>query len=173
MPYNRHRILIEVASILLLCLFSSNCKAQRLAVHTNAVSWGVLSPNIGIELALSRHSSVSIEASALPWNINDKYSVSHITVSPDYKYWFTMPFFGHFAGANILYSTYERVINSKSTVGKMVAAGAKYGYSLILSKRWNLVPTVGVGVGINRVNGKNEFLIIPTKIGVNIQMVVR
>ena len=55
----------------------------------------------------------------------------------------------------------------------IVAAGATYGYSLILGKRWNLVPTVGVGVGINRVNGKNEFLVIPTKIGVNIQMVVR
>ena len=168
---NRFRYIIGV--IVFLLLLSVDGKAQRVAVSTNLLGWGTLSPNFNLELAVSQHNSLSIEAYALPFNINNKFSVSHFTISPEYKYWFTMPFFGHFAGANLLYSTYERVINSKSTVGKMVAAGATYGYSIILGKRWNLVPTVGVGVGINRVNGKNEFLIIPTKVGVNIQMVVR
>lgn len=173
MPYKRHRILLEVASILLLCLFSSNCKAQRLAVHTNAVSWGVLSPNLGIELALSRHSSVSIEASALPWNINDKYSVSHITVSPDYKYWFTMPFFGHFAGINALYSSYNQIKQGTEKTGNLVALGATYGYAFLLNRRWNIVPTIGLGGGLDLSDNSCKFVAVPTRIGVNIQMVIK
>ena len=157
-----------------ICIIASfNCKAQRLAVSTNAVYWGTLSPNLNVEVAFSRHSSFSLEAAALPWNINQKFSVSHITISPDYKYWFTMPFFGHFAGANLLYSSYRQIKDSIEKTGNIVALGATYGYAFIINKRLNIVPTIGLGAGLDLSENKCNIIPVPTRIGVNIQMVLK
>ena len=167
-----HRLLTLILAAT--CMIASlNCQAQRLAVSTNAVYWGMLSPNMNVEVALGRHSSVSLEAAALPWNINDKYSIAHITVSPDYKYWFTMPFYGHYAGVNALYSSYQQTKDSQTKTGNIVALGGTYGYALLLNRRWNIVPNIGFGAGIDFRDGKREIVFVPTRIGINFQMVVK
>lgn len=152
---------------------SINCNAQRLAVSTNAVYWAMLSPNLNVEFAFSRHSSVSIEAAALPWNLSEKNSVAHITVSPDYKYWFNMPFFGHYAGINALYSSYQQVKDSAPKTGNIVALGANYGYAFLLSRRLNVVPNIGIGAGYDFRDGKRKIVFVPTRIGINLQMVIK
>ena len=152
---------------------SINCNAQRLAVSTNAVYWAMLSPNLNVEFAFSRHSSVSIEAAALPWNLSEKNSVAHITVSPDYKYWFNMPFFGHYAGINALYSSYQQVKDYETKTGNIVALGANYGYAFLLSRRLNVVPNIGIGAGYDFRDGKRKIVFVPTRIGINLQMVIK
>ena len=166
----------KVLTIILsaICIIASlNCNAQRLAVSTNAVYWAMLSPNLNVEVAFSRHSSVSIEAAALPWNINDKNSIAHITVSPDYKYWFTMPFFGHYAGVNALYSSYQQVKESETKTGNIIALGANYGYAFLFNRRFNVVPNIGIGAGYDFRDGQRKFVIVPTRIGINLQMVIK
>lgn len=167
------KILILSILTLLLFVLSIECKAQRIAVSTNAVQWGMLSPNMNVEFSLSRHSTISFEAAACPWNINEKYSVSHLSISPDYKYWFTMPFFGHFAGANLLYSSYRQIKDSIEKTGNIVALGATYGYAFIINKRLNIVPTIGLGAGLDLSENKCNIIPVPTRIGVNIQMVLK
>lgn len=158
---------------ILLTAISFNCNAQRVAVSTNAIYWGMLSPNLSVELGLSRHSSVSLEASALPWNINDKFSIAHLSVVPEYKYWFTMPFYGHYTGVNALYSSYQRVKDSVEKTGNIIALGVSYGYAFIINKRWNIVPHIAIGGGIDFSSGKREFVFVPTKAGINLQMVIK
>lgn len=61
----RHKVITLILTAV--CIIATvNCHAQRLAVSTNAVYWAMLSPNLNVEISLSRHSSVSIEAAALP-----------------------------------------------------------------------------------------------------------
>ncbi len=163
---------MSVLALILIAL-PKECKAQRLAVSTNAVYWGILSPNMNVEFALGRHSTISMEAAAAPWNINNRYSISHITVTPDYKYWFTMPFFGHFTGANLLYSSYRRIKDSQEKTGNIVALGATYGYAFIINRRFNIVPTIGLGAGVDFSEDKCRIVPVPTRIGVNFQFVIK
>lgn len=147
-------------------------KAQKLAVSSDALHWAALSPDLGLELVISRHNSISVSASTCPFNISEKFTFNHLTISPEYKYWFEMPFFGHYAGADILYTSYKVRKDDNGMSGNLVAACANYGYSLILGKRWNMVPHAGVGVGVN-FGEKTSFVPFILRVGINFQFVVK
>ena len=141
--------------IVVLFVSSYEGKAQRVAVFTDAFQYALLSPNLGFEVALSQHHAFAFSASTCPVKVNKNLSITHLSVLPEYKYWFRMPFYGHYAGA-----------------GNLIAAFADYGYSFILGRRWNVVPHAGIGVGLDVRD--DSFSVIPAvKIGVNIQMVIK
>lgn len=147
-------------------------KAQRMAVSTNLVEWATVSPNLSFDIALSQHHGLSMSASASPWVLSETLYNRHITISPEYRYWFRMPFYGHFMGANLLYSSYSFSLGSFGRCADMVAAGVTYGYSLLLNKRLNIVPVIGLGVGMEM--GQNIKLVPAiTRLGVNIQLMVK
>ena len=77
-------------------------KAQRIAVSTNGLEWLTLSPNASFDIVFTQHHAFSISASASPWKLTEDLYRSHIAVSPEYRYWFRMPFYGHFMGANLI-----------------------------------------------------------------------
>lgn len=158
--------------VLLVFISQEEVKAQRFAVSTNALEWLTLSPNLSFDMAFSQHHAFSMSASASPWKISDNLHLQHITVSPEYRYWFRMPFYGHFMGANLLYSSYSFSLGSFGRSADMVAAGVTYGYSLLLNKRLNIVPVIGLGVGMEM--GQN-IKVVPaiTRLGVNIQLMVK
>ena len=164
------KIFLCVAAVFLLASFEG--KAQRMAVSSDLVQWALVSPNLGFEVALSQHHAFAFSASTCPVKVSDRLSVSHLSMSPEYKYWFRMPFYGHYAGADILYSSYEIGGSRYARTGNLVAACANYGYSFIIGKRWNIVPHAGLGVGVD-VGEKTSFVPVVAKIGLNIQMVVR
>lgn len=147
-------------------------KAQRLAVSTDALHWAALSPNLGLEVVLSRHNTVAISASTSPVNFSKNLTFYHLTVAPEYKYWFEMPFFGHYAGADVLYTSYDVANGKGEKIGNMVAACANYGYSLILGKHWNFVPHAGVGMGVN-FGDRTSFVPFILRVGLNFQFVVK
>ena len=147
-------------------------KAQRFAVSTDLLQWGLVSPNVGFEAAISQHHGFSFSASASPFRISDGFSFRHLTVAPEYKYWFNMPFYGHYAGASVLYSSYDIHAGKIARTGNLIAACATYGYSLIIGRRWNLVPHAGIGVGIDA-GAKTSFVPLVAKLGINIQLMVK
>lgn len=146
-------------------------KAQRIAMSTDLVQWALVSPNLGFEIAMSQHHAFSFSASTCPVKVSDRLSVTHLTILPEYRYWLRMPFFGHYVGGGIVYSSYDISGSRYERTGNLVGAGANYGYSFILSRRWNIVPHAGIGVGTDI---GNDVSVIPlVKIGVNIQMVIK
>ena len=154
-------------------LFSAlGANAQRFAVSTDAVQWAIASPNLGFEAVMAQHHALAFNASIAPVKLIEKASIAHITIEPQYKYWFRMPFFGHYVGASMLYSSYDLTFGKTARVGNLVAACADYGYSIILGRRWNLVPHVGVGIGADFAE-TTKFVPLVAKIGVNIQLVVK
>ena len=159
------------ALVALFC-FSWSGRAQRIAISSDAVKWAALSPNLGFEIALSQHHAFSLSAATCPVKVSDALSVTHITVIPEYKYWLRMPFYGHYMGANLLYSSYEAAGSRYSGAGNIVAACVNYGYSFIINSRWNVVPFAGVGIGVD-VADKTSFIPLVARIGVNFQLVVK
>ena len=158
--------------VLLVFISQEEVKAQRFAVSTNALEWLTLSPNLSFDMAFSQHHAFSMSASASTWKISDNLHLQHITVSPEYRYWFRMPFYGHFMGANLIYSSYDFSLGGFDRRNDLLAAGVTYGYSLMLGKRWNIVPVIGLGAGVE-VADKIRVVPAVTRLGVNIQLVVK
>lgn len=68
-------------------------------------------------------------------------------ITPEVRYWFSArPQAGHFVGiAGIgCHYNYERGTNRHK--GDLYGGGVTYGYSFVLSRRWSLETTLGVGM---------------------------
>ena len=161
-----------LCAIAVFCLSSIGANAQRFAVNTDLVQWGIVSPNLGFEVSVAQHHALAFSASVAPFKLTEKASIRHLSIEPQYKYWFRMPFFGHYAGASMIYSSYDLTFGQKARTGNLVAATANYGYSMIIGRRWNLVPHLGVGVGVD-CKEQPKFVPLVAKIGINIQLVVK
>ena len=167
------RVVRYITCLITVFLFSTlGAKAQRFAVHTDALQWAILSPNVAFEAALAQHHALSFSASACPVKVSDLASLTHFSIEPQYKYWFRMPFYGHYVGASMLYSSYDLFLGKTARTGNLLAACADYGYSLIIGRRWNLVPHVGLGLGVD-LGEQTRFVPLVAKIGINIQLVVK
>ena len=167
----RSKILTYLVCVVtaVLC-FSFEGKAQRFAVSTDLLHWAALSPGVELDMVMSPHSSMTFAASSCPANIGKGFSLAHVTVNPEYKYWFSMPFYRSYVGGDLMYTAYEADRETGNTSGSLVSLCASYGYSHIINKRWNIVPHGGLGVGVN-FDDKTRFVPFIFRIGVNIQFV--
>ena len=129
--------------ILLACSFPG--PAQRIMLKTNALGWGVLTPNLGLETRLSRHNTLNLEAYATPAHYG-KYSWKHATFTPEVRHWFSgRPQARHFVGVMALGSVYDMMLCEDIHEGMALGLGVTYGYSFVLGKRWSLELTAGAG----------------------------
>lgn len=152
-------------------LHTEEAKAQRLAVSTNAIEWLTVSPNVSLDIVFTQHHSLAVSASSSPWKLTPNVYLRHFTLSPEYKYWLNMPFYKSYIGGKILYSSYDLGANDFLRKGNMVAGLIDYGYSFIFSKRFNLVPNVGLGVGYNI--GEHSKVVPMVTLGLNAQIVLK
>ncbi len=164
-------------------------------IKTNIV-YGLttLTPNLGVEAALSPRSTLGVSYSNNPWkykrtaNADDNRKLLHGAVSLEYRYWLCERFQGHFLGANAIYAKYN-ISNHNIPLlfdkeyryqGDAYGGGITYGYNLPAGKRWNVEFTVGVGVlrmQYDRFscrtcdtegNAYKKTYIGPTKLGINL-----
>lgn len=162
--------------IFLSLIISENIYAQRLAVSANLLSWATLSPNVGVELCLNHKSTLVLNTTGVPWRISEHLSLRQISFSPEYRYWFKQALYAHYIGINLLYSAYDFHLKRKYYDGNMIAFGIGYGYSLVLSDRWNLIPGIGIGFGYNKSRSasvQDGFKPLITKATITLQYVIR
>lgn len=175
MKFTLHRICFIFMNMFALAI-SNNCYAQRMGIATNLLGWGTLSPNVGAEIGLSYKSTIAGDISFAPWKISSNLSLRHIWFSTEYRYWFKQSLHGHFLGINLAYSAYDIRHKSNSCKGNMLGAGIGYGYSFVLSPRFNLVPHIGLGIAWNKKREQEEQeKLIPTitKAGISLQYIIR
>ena len=145
-----------------------SANAQKLAVKSNLLYWTTATPNIGVEVALADRWTLEVAGGYNPWTFNKEKNLKakHWLVSPEVRYWFCENFHGHFIGINGNYAQFNisgmpipkafyEFRSSASNEGSYkqaringwaVGAGVTYGYQFILSRRWNLELTAGLGV---------------------------
>lgn len=150
-----HRLWIfAVVFTAVLTLSSLQAKAQQFGVKTNALMWGVLAPNAGVEIVVGERSSLDLSAFYKPSILPDKGSFLNSRIAgfqPEYRYWFNgRPMTREFIGASLMFADYSLVNADRSTGmrymydGNAVSLGIVGGYSFILGKdkdkvsRWRL-----------------------------------
>lgn len=172
----KSRIWLKCHILFLSIIITGNIYAQRSAVSTNLFSWATLSPNAGVELCLSHKSTLALNITGTPWKISEDFSLRQISFSPEYRYWFKQALYAHYIGINLLYSTYDFHLKRKYYDGNIIALGIGYGYSFVLSDRFNLIPGIGIGFGYNNsrsVSVSDGFKPLITKATITLQYVIR
>lgn len=179
------RLLVSGTLFLLLLLFNpSHSQAQRVAVRTNLVQWGVASPNLGLEFALGNRFTLECTAGASPIRLRDTWYFKHLHLQPELKYWFGTLMAGHYVGATAFFSTFDLCMGKRAAFGDAYAFGATYGYQWILSRRWNIELAAGVGAIRHRTvryvpgTGHGEpdqsgWSIAPVKLGISFVYILK
>ena len=124
---------------------ATDLRAQRVAVKTNLTDWMTASPNLSAEFTLSNRLSVDVSATATPFKYKPDFYFRHIRLQPELRYWLVSPLNRHYVGITAFYSTYDVGYKERGYFGDSYAAGLTYGYDWILSRRWNLEVSAGVG----------------------------
>lgn len=130
------------------CFFCFLCVggfAQDVALKTNALYWGALTPNVGIELKHSRKLTTDWQIAYNPWTFKDDKKMRFWLVQPELRYWFCESFEGHFIGVHLHGAQYYGGFSEKRYDGYLAGGGVTYGYNWILSSHWNLEALVGAG----------------------------
>lgn len=141
--------------------------AQKAGLKTNALYWATTTPNIGMEFGMGDRFSLEVSGGYNPWTLSadNNRKVKHFLVSPEVRYWFCESFNGHFIGLNANYTMFnvgdvhvlnafyeskgdgpfiDACLNSRIE-GWAAGAGLTYGYSWIISPRWNMEVNLGLG----------------------------
>lgn len=130
--------------------------AQNFAIKNNLIYDATLTPNLGVEIGLSSKSTLNIVGGYNPFEFGGYKKFNHWLVQPEYRYWFCEKFNGAFLGVHLhggefsiaalklpfgLLSQFEDHMYE----GYFYGAGVNIGYQWVLSRKWSLETTIGVG----------------------------
>ncbi len=173
----------------------------KLALRTNLLyDFGALTPNLGVDIALSPHSTVLVAGSYNGWGLNDDdrdKMLCHWTASVEYRYWLCERFNGHFFGLHGYGGNYhikgvripllmEKGSEDYRYKGNVYGAGISYGYQMLLGASWNLEANVGIGFGMTEYDkydcdrcgdtleeGLSKTFVAPTKLGISLVYIIK
>lgn len=120
--------------------------AQRLAITTNLLEDVVLTPNLGFDIVLSDKQSIAFDASYSPYKLSSQFHNKRMTFRTEYKFWLNQAFYAHYIGIDAVASSSEVGLGGFSSRDEYIGLGIGYGYSFIIGKRLNIVPSIGIGL---------------------------
>ena len=142
---------------LLLLLFRlADLQSQTLAVKNDLLTGALSSPNLSVEVKLSDRFTLEAGFHYNPFPAGGDKRWKHWFVQPELRYWMCQPFGGHFFGAHLMYGVYNagdmklplglfKGVRSSRYEGDFLGLGVSYGYHFILSPRWSIETSLGVG----------------------------
>ena len=142
---------------LLLLLFRlADLHSQTLAVKNDLLTGALSSPNLSVEVKLSDRFTLEAGFHYNPFPSGGDKRWKHWFVQPELRYWMCQPFGGHFFGAHLMYGVYNagdmklplglfKGVRSSRYEGDFLGLGVSYGYHFILSPRWSIETSLGVG----------------------------
>jgi len=145
-----------ISFLFVLLVGGSVAYAQRFAIHNNLVFDLAGSFSAGVELPLSKNSSVEAYGSIRPWKRGENHVHKHWMTEAQYRYWPCQVmngfFFGpymHAAQFNIGRSTLPfdllRGLKKNRYEGWLLGGGIGVGYEYALAKHWNVGAELGCG----------------------------
>lgn len=137
----------------MILLMPLTASAQRLSLGTDILSWAELGTiNLEAGYALNKNWSVTASAGLNPWKYNkgNGYMANkEFTISAGARYWFWFSNSGWFAETGGKYSIFNKggIFSNLSKQGYAAGISVSGGYSLILSKHWNMEFGIGFFTG--------------------------
>ncbi len=128
-------------------------------LKTNLLYDALLSPNLGVEVGLSRKFTLDVSGNLNLWPI-DHHTWKHWQVQPELRYWLCEGFSGHFFGiethvgqfnmGNINFGlnflgTDFGLLKDNRFQGWQGGAGLTYGYAWVVAQHWNVEAEIGIG----------------------------
>mgnify|MGYP000846027008 FL=1 len=143
-------------AFLISVIFYSTVQGQEIAIKTNLAYWATTTPNLGLELGLSKKSTLEIGGGLNVFSYSNNKSFKHWLVQPEYRWWFCEAFNGHFLGIHAHAAQFNvggwdipigrlDVFKDKRYEGYLYGGGISYGYQWVLSPRWNFEFNIGAG----------------------------
>ena len=147
----------KVCIVILIFIFCSNqARSQEVAIKTNLAYWATTTPNLGMEFALGKKSTLEISGGFNSFEFSDNKRFKHWLIQPEYRWWFCEAFNGHFLGVHAHGAQFNvggwdipigrlDVFKDKRYEGYLYGGGLSYGYQWVLSNRWNFEFNIGAG----------------------------
>lgn len=143
----------HVLTILILAAWSLSSSAQGIVAVRNNVLWDATgTPNLGLEVTLSKHFTLGLDAAFKPWprflawdnDVNNDAHWRHLTLAPELRYYpkqAAKP--GIFYGANLVYShfnlgSFNIPIGPYADLEVHRIQGDIYGGALFIGYGWGL-----------------------------------
>ncbi|HBK42048.1 MAG TPA: DUF3575 domain-containing protein [Porphyromonadaceae bacterium] len=138
-------------------LYSAVIISQTAGIKTNIPYWGLITPNLGIEVALGKKATFEVSGGFNPFTLPDNKYLKHWLAYGEFRYWTCEKFNGHFFGLHGLGGQYnvggwdipfwhfKNLKKDSRYQGYAYGGGISYGYQWILNNRWNLELTLGGG----------------------------
>ena len=137
-----------------------NSPLPRVALRSNLLYDATLSPNLGLDVRVDSTRTIGLLAGFNAWDLDktENKKWRHMLFSlRARKYNDSIFHKGYFEG-DLIYSHFNvgntkipfglySAVKDRRLQGDLVALGAKYGYSWILSRTWRLEAEAGVAVG--------------------------
>ncbi len=123
--------------IVIMTFSAAGLKAQLLALKTDALWDGAMTPNLSAELVTGNKTSVNVSVfgNYKPWRVDMKM----VGVMPEFRYWFGgRPLFREFIGVAALGTSYDITWSNEVYKGDAFGAGLTFGYAFYLSPHWNV-----------------------------------
>lgn len=182
--------------MLLILLCSAEVKAQTVTLKSDLLTGALSSPNIAVEMKLSSRFTLETGFHYNTFQAGKNKRWKHWFLQPELRFWKCQPYGGHFFGTHLIYGVYNvgnmklplgifKGVHSSRYEGDFMGAGVSYGYHFILSPRWSIETSIGVGFlhteyqryrclhcGERMGSGSKNF-IVPTKTAVSLVYVIR
>ena len=145
-PIMKHKLIL-LAVIAAVWGTHFRAAAQIFAVRANALAALTATLDLGAEVSVADKWTVEASGSWNPLR-TDQLSTRFHAVQLGSRYWLYESFVGHFFGSHITYVGYGLGSRTRRYDGRAFGVGVSYGYSWMLSTRWNI--TVEAGIGLYR-----------------------
>lgn len=144
-----------VLTFVCLCV-STLLYGQSVGIKTNILMDALRTINLGVEIGLSKKTSLDLYANYNPWSYSDKKMMKMLIFQPELRYWFCDRLNGHFVGFHAHAGVYQASgiemplsiwpnLKDYRFKGNLYGVGISYGYQWMLSKHWNLEGNIGLG----------------------------
>lgn len=151
----RHSLLAMLFGVFF-SLPSSDVLAQNVALKTNLLYLGTLTPNLGVEASVGKKHTVQLFYGLNPWKLSGDKSLKHWLLMPEYRYWFCQSFNGWFVGAHAMGGQFNAGgvklplgmfpdFHHNHYEGWYIGGGVTAGYQWPLSRHWNFEASIGAG----------------------------
>ncbi len=142
--------------IIVSLLFSMSMYSQHFGLKTNFLYWGTTTPNLGMEVALGKKTTLEIGGGYNPFEFDKGRRFKHWLAQPELRLWtcekFSGTFFGihahggefSIAGIKLPFGWFKNLRDSRYE-GYFYGGGISIGHQWILGKHWNLEASIGGG----------------------------
>lgn len=151
------RVFISLVCLLVTTWYASG----QVAVKTNLAMDALATPNVGVEVGLSKKLTLDVPVyynpwKSVAWKSEENKLFKLFMVQPELRYWLCDKFNGHFFGVHAMGGAYNTTgidlpftpfsdLASYRYKGHFYGGGISYGYQYILNRHWSLEATLGIG----------------------------